>query len=408
MAGSIGGNRTWQSAGRLRLLLVAVCLIFTLPYQNIALAQTGSLPSGEPSTAPGFFFVSTAVSPAIQVSSDATSFSLTASQIAELAARKCNAASLIQADNKARNWSRSNSRGETDTRSILNQVRLATAYRLKQTASANALKLHYAIAASLRAEQLLEETLGLLAQQQQTQALLISKGISIPDEQLINRTISNTQDKQIENRSNLKRLRVQLAGLIGHQEACGHAPVEDTQLHPSDAELCERIEQAINCRCELLTIKRLSSTISPETLEAWNEIGAFLSGVPNVSARSYVWSRMVSKCFHPNDMACALESRKAWMSSLITERTKQITVEVELAFEKKKAAALRWVIATEQVKQWEQRLEQLVQMSDVQGNLPEQFSVRLKLQESRGSVIERWLDWHQAEAELRLAIGCEP
>jgi hypothetical protein len=93
---------------------------------------------------------------------------------------------------------------------------------------------------------------------------------------------------------------------------------------------------------------------------------------------------------------------------LIAERTKQITVEVELAFEKKKAAALRWVIATEQVKQWEQRLEQLVQMSDVQGNLPEQFSVRLKLQESRGSVIERWLDWHQAEAELRLAIGCEP
>jgi hypothetical protein len=396
-----------QSTGQLRLLLIAVCLFPTVVDCSTALGQRDSQTIAEPSSAPPFFFVSSASLPVIRDRIDSVEISLTSFQIAELAAQKCNAASLIQADSKARSWTRAAARNEADTRAILNQVRLATAYRLRQSAAANALKLHYAIAASLQADRLLEETLELLSQQLQAQRELIAKGVSIPDDQLVSRTMTVMVDRQIENRTQLKQLRVQLAGLIGHQAACGHAPHEDPQLHPSDAELCERIEQAIECRCELLTIKRLSSTISPETLEAWNEIGAFLSGVPNVSARSYFWSKFVSKCLHPDEMACALEARKSWINSLIAERTKQISVEVELAFEKKKGAALRWVNATEQVKQWEQRLEQLIQMSNVQGNLAEQFHVRLKLQESRGAVIERWLEWHQAETELRLAIGCE-
>jgi outer membrane protease len=91
---------------------------------------------------------------------------------------------------------------------------------------------------------------------------------------------------------------------------------------------------------------------------------------------------------------------------LIAERTKQITVEVELAFEKKKTAALRWTIEHDCLANWDLRIQQLTALAEAHGNLAEQMSAKQSEFESQGKLIERWLEWHHADVELQLAKGC--
>jgi len=80
-------------------------------------------------------------------------------------------------------------------------------------------------------------------------------------------------------------------------------------------------------------------------------------------------------------------------------------MEVELAFERKRTAALRWVNAGEQTQNWEERIRQLEKLSEVQGNLAQQFEAKLNRLQSRAQQLERWVDWHQAQADLILATG---
>jgi len=290
---------------------------------------------------------------------------------------------------------------------ILESFQSAVAFRLRQTASANAMKLHYGIAAGLTAERIFDETRHLLQQQEKAQRELVEKGIPIADPLLVERLELILEDKHLENHSKIAILRSQLSALIGTENACGHAPSEAEEIVPSDCNVCEHIEQALHCRCDLRTMKRLRGTINADTLSVWDGIGAFLSGVPAMAKQKAFWSKLFRTKRNQTEIERAIATRRKWLDELVEERTKQIAMEVDVAFEKKRTAALRWVKTGEQVTNWETRILQLEKLSEVQGNLASQFEAKLNRLQAKGQTIERWVEWHQANIELMLAIGCD-
>lgn len=332
---------------------------------------------------------------------------LTANQIAHLAGQNSNAARLVRLDAQARKSSSSFLNIDQKSEKLLGQFESAAAFRLRQLAVSNALKLHYAMAASNQAKAVFDETEALIQVQRETQSQLIEKGIPIPDDLLIQRLLTGLNDKRLENESKFRQLRSQLSLLIGPQYACPHSPTENSDIVPSDSDVCDRIEQAMQCRCDLLTMIQLRSSIQAETLDAWNSIGALTSNAPAIAKPKSTLPKILRTHIYRSEIECAVQARLAWLDSLIAERKKLIALEVETAFEKKKTAALRWVLACQQVEEWNQRIEQLVALSEVQGNLAEQFTAKLNRQQAIGQRIERWLEWHQANCELTLALGCD-
>lgn len=331
--------------------------------------------------------------------------SLSSVEIARLAATRSAASRLVNSDLRSRTQSsRSNANGEENR--ILVPFQRAIAHRLRQSSSANALKLHYAIAACLQAERLLDETQALLELQSTTQSQLIDRGIPIPDPLLVERLKTNLDDKRIDNRSKLYVLRTQLAALIGSENACAHSPTE-LDVIPSDWDVCDRIQEALECRCDLVMLQRLRGSISPETLDVWDSIGALTSGVPARMKATFLLTKFLRSRCHQADDQKAVAARRAWLEELIVERTRQITTDVEIAFEKKKTAALRWVNVGTQLEHWASRIAQLEKLGETQGNLGEQLEAKLSRQQERGHQLERWLEWHQASVDLTLAIGCE-
>ena len=333
--------------------------------------------------------------------------SLTADDIAQLAMSRSGTAQLVESDLRSRSLSNGIVQ-RPDSIYVMNRVQRAIGYRFRQISRSSALKLHFAIAACARAEQVFEAAEEMLSVQTLVQSKLVDAGIPIPDPLLIDRARLAIVDKRIANRSQLNQLRVQLTSLIGTEAACNHSPLEEEAIIPSDSDVCEHIQDALRCRCDLVTLIDLQSHISADNLSQWDSIGATLSGVPlPVRGATPFWFRLFRSPCSRGDQAKLVAARKKWLCHLIAERTKQITVEVELAFEKKKAAALRWTIESENQTNWDLRMRQLEAMSEAHGNLAEQITAKLNQFESKGKLIERWLEWHQADVELKLAVGCE-
>jgi hypothetical protein len=332
--------------------------------------------------------------------------SLSRDEIGQLASRRSAASRLVNADVRSRTYS-SRANGKDDENLILVPFQCAIAHRLRQSSAANALKLHYGIAACLQAELLLDETRSLLDVQSETQSQLMDRGIPIQDPLLVERLKTTMEDKRIDNQSKLNVLRTQLVALIGAENACSHAPTEIDSVIPSDCDVGDRIKEALECRFDLVMLQRLRGSISAETLDLWDSIGALTSGVPTRPKATLFWTKFLRARCNPTENQNAVAARRAWLEELIAERTKQIAMEVEIAFEKKKSAALRWVKVGTQLEHWNSRISQLEKLGESHGNLAEQMEAKLSRQQERGLQIERWLEWHQASVDLALAIGCE-
>ncbi len=354
------------------------------------------------------FLVSSSVPYSIPTQFQPSAQSLSATQIGQFAAERCGAAKMVAYDSRSRSLpALSACKDVACENMILESFQAAVAFRLRQTASANAMKLHYGIAACLTAEQIFNETYHLLQQQEKAQTELVDKGIPIPDPLMVGRMMLILEDKRLDNQSKTAILRAQLSALIGTENACGHAPSEPDEIIPSDCNVCAHIEQALSCRCDLQTMKRLRGTINAETLAVWDSIGAFLSGVPVLSKQKTFWSKLFRTSKNQTEIERAIATRRKWLDALVEERSKQIAMEVDVAFEKKRTAALRWVKTGEQVTNWETRILQLEKLSEVQGNLASQFEAKLNRLQAKGQMMERWVEWHQANIELMLAIGCD-
>ena len=354
------------------------------------------------------FLVSTSVPYRFPPTSPSSTSTLSSAQIGQIASERSGAAKSVNSDAKSRRLQPKALCKDLDAeKEILNAFQVAIADRLRQTASASAMKLHFGIAACATADRTFNTTSALLDEQEKAQSLLVEKGIPIPDPHLVGRLKIALEDKRLENQSKMKILRSQLAALVGTEHACGHSPQEDQAIIPSDRDACEHIEQAMACRYDLRTMKRLRGSINADTLEVWDRMGATLSGVPSLAKPKTLWPKILFGKSTREAMECAVATRRNWLDDLISEQSRQIAMEVDVAFEKKKTAALRWVKSNEQIVNWETRIHQLEMISDVQGNMASQFEANLNRLQAEGPRIERWLEWHLANIDLMLAVGCD-
>jgi hypothetical protein len=394
--------------GRVFRFVFAFWLVSCLAVPRLAFAQSIELASETCSHPRGMFLVSSSLPYSIPSPSYAETASLSAKQIGLIAAERCGPANLVTADSKSRTIQAVARCNESEsTFEVMRLFQSAVAYRLNQTASSNAMKLHYGIAACLSADRTMIETMELLGQQEVAQAALVEKGIPIHDPLLVQRLRIQLEDRRLENQSKIALLRAQLTALIGAENACRHTPIEPREIIPSDQGVCEHIQQALRCRCDIQTLLRLRKLVNSETLTVWDGIGATLSGVPSLPQAKPFWSKLLRTKRSQAEIQCAVAARLLWLDGLIAERSKQVAMEVETAFEKKRTAALRWVKSGEQIANWELRIEQLEMLSEVQGNLASQYEAKLNRLQAEGQRIELWAEWHMADEDLQLSIGCD-
>lgn len=371
----------------LGLLAIAPC-----HFRFVQGKENSSSPSIEPAT--DLLLPTTAASARV----------LSAHQVAVMAAENCNPAKLLL-QNHASEDPTSQCHDEA-VRATLWEVRCAASQRLKEEAARNALKLHHALAATFRADDLLGRTQAELQIQQTIQAKLIAQGISIPDAGLIDRLSRDWEDRMLENRSRQSQLRIQLSGLIGSEWACSYLPQIEPELAPSDQDVCEYLHLAMNSRHELLLLKRLRRSVDEDHLEVWDSLAGALLGTPIAFPSGATWMKKIRRTVLRGEVEQAIRNRSRWLETLIQERLKQITIEVEVAYEAKRAAALRWANAKRLTQSWERRLQELIQLGEeVAGNLASQSEARLERLASERGEIERWLDWHNAQTDLLYASG---
>lgn len=329
---------------------------------------------------------------------------LNAEQIAALAAENDSPSKLLLQNHFAEETS-SQCHNEA-TRETLWEVRCAAAQRLREEAASNALKLHYALAATYRANDLLQRTATELQIQRETQAKLIEQGISIADATLLDRLTRDWDDRWLENQSKQSQIRIQLSGLIGSGWACSYRPLVELEISPSDKDVCEYLKTAMRCRQELNLLKRLRKSVDEDHLAVWDSLAGYLMGSPIALVSGNSLLTKIRRTVLRGEVEQALRSRSRWLETLVQERTKQITIEVEVAFEAKRTAAMRWSNAKRLAQTWELRVKELVRLGEeYQGNLASQAEARLEQLSSERGEIERWLDWHQAQVDLLHATG---
>ncbi|MBM3967577.1 MAG: hypothetical protein FJ308_21355 [Planctomycetes bacterium] len=329
-------------------------------------------------------------------------------QIAALAASNASTANLIRSerllqkyDSERKRWAVTLVRQPES--GIQECIAIALEYRERERAASTAVQLHYGIAASSMGIASQDDLLRYLEIQQRAQDALIEQGIGIGDPMQLHRLRLQVEGQRLATSSTTGQLRTQLSLLVGKQVACEYMPLFDSNLVPSDSDVCDYVAEAMRCRVDLCLLHSLRCKIVAGDLDELDLYAAEWLGVPQkVESKARLQSWMKSKvCGRDSELKC----RQSWLDALIGARTQQITVEVEIAFEKKKAAALRWVNARALVDAWKQRILQLERLSEARGNLAEQISARIELARAEGEVVKRWVEWHEANAELIFAVG---
>jgi hypothetical protein len=327
---------------------------------------------------------------------------LDASEIAQIAARQCGPANLIIRENAISTPQRC----DKDDEKIIRSIRQATAQRLRENAASVALKLHYGLAACKQSQDLLNRTRQELDRQSDAQNKLIEEGVPIPDPLLIDRLLGDWNDQLLENESKQRTLRIELSELVGVEVACSYDPMFDCNLTPSDIDVCDYLETAMSCRQEVALLYGLRHSIHESAIELWEGIAATLSGVPALRSKPISVAGRIKRLLLRGEIELAILNRKQWLETLIQERTKHIRKEVEIAYETKRIAALRWANSQKQSQIWEMRVRQLEKIGEeLKGNIADQSAAKLHALQSQIHTIKRWIDWHLADVDLENATG---
>jgi hypothetical protein len=329
--------------------------------------------------------------------------SFDASEIAQIAARQCGPANLMIRENAISTHQRCEKEVEL---TAICSIRQATAHRLRENAASIALKLHYGLAACKQSQELLNRTRQELDRQSMAQVKLIEEGVPIPDPLLLDRLRVDWNDQLLENESKQRTLRIQLSELVGGEVACNYEPMFERNLAPSDVDVCDYLQTAMRRRHEITLLFGLRSSINDSTIELWETLAAALSGVPALRSKPLSVAGRIKRLLLRDEIEQAVQNRKQWLETLIHERTNHIRKEVEVAYETKRIAALRWANSRDQSQIWETRIQQLEKIGEeLKGNVADQSAARLQALQSEVNTIKRWLDWHLANVDLENATG---
>jgi hypothetical protein len=244
---------------------------------------------------PDASFTIRSIEPYSLTHTEAGVLSLGSHDIAQLACRCSANANIIQRIPRSPQTSVCSREDET-RQMLLEMIRSGAASKLRIEEVAQAMKLHFGIAATQYANDLLLRTSQELSRQKATQAKLIEAGVSIPDAILIDRLQVSWNDQNIENQSKEQTLRLQLSRLIGKQNACSYVPKTESTLAPSDIDVCQYVQRAMACRSDLQLLHKLRSSMNEDLLPLWDELVAALTGVPGLRTKD---PTLLSRRFGP-------------------------------------------------------------------------------------------------------------
>lgn len=329
-------------------------------------------------------------------------------QIAQLACRSHNsselAPQLLQGGDRTKHRSELEQQREVVACLIAN----VASQKIRNERTAAALKAHYGLYATQLGADLIKRTELEIEQQTQIQMKLIEAGVSIPDDSLLTRIRNETIDSKLRNDSNDRILRIQLAGLISNQMACSYAPNVTNEMVPCDIDVCEYVQRALDCHYELVALGKIGGMLGPESVELGDELLALLSKVPVLPSKQVGFLAKLKSTFNSNDRVAQANRQKNWLNSLIRERRGEIAREIEIAYEKKRTAALRWSVAKEQLDVWSRRIAQLEKLgTENRGTIGELGAAKLAILKAEALTIELWLEWQTADVDLKRALGSE-
>jgi hypothetical protein len=280
------------------------------------------------------------------------------------------------------------------------------AQKIRSEQAAAALKAHMGLAATTLGSELIDRIEAELSQQMNIQKKLIEAGVSIPDDSLLTRLQNENNDARLEIESKERVLRIQLSGLLSSSYACSYLPIVMTEMMPCDTDVCDYVERALECHYELVALGKIRGLLDPESVDLGNELLALVANVPSLPAKKVGLLSRWKASLSLHDRTSESNKQKNWMSSLITERSQEIAREIEIAYENKRAAALRWSVTKEQINVWSQRIEQLEKLgTESRGTIAELGAAKLSKLKEEARLVERWLEWQTANVELKLAMG---
>ncbi len=336
---------------------------------------------------------------------DASSHTSEVEELAKLASSRSSLANLMHFEHSIQD--RAGQRCWTSKSNVVDSIAKALECRQRQTAQSNARKLHYGIATSLEGVQLSNRAIEQNREFLAIQVRLIQEGIPIPDPTLIDRSKLRIEDEKTNLESKVKQLRIQLSLLVGSDVACTYSPKYDSAIDPSDCDVCEYVSFATCNRCDIAVLRRLLLCLDESDLDEWDRVAGHSLGLPMGNSVSNTPWKKLKACFSLKSRQSELASRRRWIESLITQLSNQITVDVEVAYEQKKTAALRWVNAIAVREAWSGRIEMLKKLEALRGTLSDQLESSAERDRAESIVIQRWYEWHEADANLKLAVGCE-
>jgi hypothetical protein len=332
--------------------------------------------------------------------------SLDESQILQLACRCTPQSELVlflaRSQEKTGNWSEAEQKRETVVCLLAN----VAAQKIRSERAAVAMKAHYGLAATELGTELVGRTEAELTKQMEIQKKLIEAGVSVPDDSLLTRLQNETNDSKLEIESKERVLRIQLSGLISSSHACSYVPVVKTEMMPCDIDVCGYVERALECHYELAALGKIRGLLGPDSIELGNELLALVAKVPYLPVKKFGLLSRLKASLNGSDLTSESNKQKNWLNSLMMERRQEIAREIEIAYENKRTAALRWSVTKEQLNVWSRRVEQLEKLgTENRGTIAELGAAKLSKLKEEAQLIERWMEWQTANVDLKLALG---
>lgn len=266
-----------------------------------------------------------------------------------------------------------------------------------------ALKLHYGIAACTMGLEIQSQAESYLNEQIAVEKELIQLGGQVDDTTLLKRTALELKDQRVELETKRLRLQEELSSLVGSDLACNYHPrlvcVPSPELH----ERCDYEQWAIHQRIELRILQTTNDYLETINQETIDTLGALFSFPGSLLSLWSIPHRNGLLAHKPSSESLAAKrcALKNWTES----RVQRIRLDVGLAYAAKESSWQRWQLAVDISNTLQERFEQLKELSEVKGNLPQQIQTKLQLFQAQAIEIQRWLQWHLDDCDLQQATG---
>jgi Outer membrane efflux protein len=328
--------------------------------------------------------------------------------IAQLAASQSTAAKLLRSQMQS---SRTKSRHKSDGDGVelYNCFVQLQADRQAQISAEKALEAYYGLAALTTAAQIQRELITEIDELKSALLSIVDNGIAVGDLTLLDRARIQAMDALVQSESGSSKIHSQLSLLIGSDYACSLQinGLEQPSLQATD--VCALIQQAHCSRRDLAAWVLLGERLSADNLElARGAIG---------SVTSIPLFPLTSKCGLIEKLTGIanartqdeLHDRQKQIREFQQSLKNQITVEVEVAWVDSTTALTRWEYANQSISSWRERLDQLDRAAELGRVFPQdRITAKLELKKAQLELVQRWNDFQQAKAKLRLAVGDLP